>query len=95
MTTLTVKTHIAEDRTLTLQLPAHVTPGEHEVRIEIDPQMASEDDDIDDGETPLRWDRGVLVYAGGDLPPGSVCDWIEQAREERIQELIRRSTGCE
>ena len=95
MTTLTVKTNIPDDRKLVVQLPPHVTPGEHELRIEIDPPVIDDRPDADDGETPLRWDRGVLVYAGGDLPPGNVCDWIEQAREERIQELIRRSTGCE
>lgn len=95
MTKLTMKTHISEDRKLTLQLPAHVVPGEHEVRIEIDPQVTGDRADADDDETPLRWDRGVLVYAGGDLPPGSVCDWMEQAREERIQQILRGSTGCE
>ena len=92
MTTLTLTAHISDDRKLTLQLPDNVVPGEHQVRVEIDPLLA--DDDSSEGETPLRWDRGVLVYAGGDLPPGSVCDWIEQAREERIQDLLRGSTAC-
>lgn len=95
MTTLTLTTEISDDRKVTLQLPPDVTPGKHQIRVEIDPPTIDDRADSDDSETPLRWDRGVLVYAGGDLPPGSVCDWIEQDREERIQELIRRSTGCE
>ena len=93
MTTLTVTTHISDDRKVTLQLPLEVTPGEHRVRIQIDPLLS--DDELDDeGETPLRWEGGVLVYAG-EVPPGNVCDWIEQAREERIQQLLRGSTECE
>ena len=94
MTTLTLKTQIPDDRKLTLQLPADVTPGEHRIRIQIDPLLA--DDELDDeGETPLRWEGGVLVYAGGDVPPGNVCDWIEQAREERMNDILRGDTSCE
>lgn len=93
MTTLTVTTRITDDRKLILQLPDDVSPGEHQIRVEIDPPVM--DPGSDDGETPLRWDRGVLVYAGGDLPAGSVCDWIEQAREERFQDILRGSTACE
>lgn len=93
MTTLTLTTDISDDRKLTLQLPPNVAPGRHQVRVEIDPPLS--DEESDDGETPLRWDRGVLVYAGGDVPPGSVCDWIEQAREERIHDILRGSATCE
>ncbi len=93
MTTLTLTAHISDDRKLTLQLPDDVVPGEHQVRVEIDPLLA--DDESDDGETPLRWDRGVLVYAGGDIPPGSVCDWIEQDREQRMRDILRGSGTCE
>ena len=92
MTTLTLTAHISDDRKLTLQLPDNDIPGEHQVRSEIDPPPAG--NESDKCETPLHCDRGVLVYAGGDLPPGSVCDWIEQAREERIQDLLRGSTAC-
>ena len=93
MTTLTVKTHIPDDRKLTLQLPPNVTPGEHRVRVQIDPLLTDDELD-DDGETPLRWEGGVLVYAG-EVPPGSVCDWIEQAREERMKDILRGSSSCE
>jgi hypothetical protein len=92
MTTLTLTTEVADDRKVTLQLPPTVAPGKHQIRVEIDPFV--NEDSVDDLETPLRWEGGVLVYAG-EAPPGNVCDWIEQAREDRIQELIRRSTECE
>ena len=93
MTSLTVTTHISDDRKVTLQLPPTVTPGKHQIRVEIDP-IVSDDDTTDDVETPLRWEGGVLVYAG-EVPPGNVCDWIEQAREERIQDMLRGGPTCE
>ena len=93
MTTLTVNTLVPDNRKITLQLPEHVTPGEHRVRIQIDP-LLSDDEIVDEGETPLRWEGGILVYAG-EVPPGNVCDWIEQARDERMKDILRGSSSCE
>ena len=61
--------------------------GEHRV-----PVVLNEPPAVDAGvaETPVRWEDGVLVYAGEVLGP--IEHAVEDSREERIRHLL---AGCQ
>ena len=61
MTTLETIAVVSEDRRLPLQLPDAVLPGQHRIRVEIDPTPVVES--RENLETPVAWDGDVLVYA--------------------------------
>ena len=83
MRTIETSTLIAEDRKLVVQLPSDVTPGEHRVLIVLDEPAFEEGSSV---ETPVRWDNGVLVYAGEVVGP--IENAIEDSREERARQIL-------
>ena len=83
MRTIQATATIAEDRRLVLQLPSDVTPGEHRVMVVLDETACEEDAAV---ETPVRWDNGVLVYAGEVVGP--IENAIEESREERMRHIL-------
>ena len=83
MRTIEATTLIAEDRKLVLQLPSDVSPGEHRVLVVLDEPAVEED--LSE-ETPVRWDNGVLVYAGEVVGP--IENAIEDSREERTRQIL-------
>jgi hypothetical protein len=86
MRTIEATTLIAEDRKLVLQLPSDVRPGEHRVVVVLDELALEEDLSV---ETPVRWDNGVLVYAGEVVAP--IENAIDDSREQRIQHLMKQA----
>jgi hypothetical protein len=83
MRTIQATATIAEDRRLVLQLPSDVVPGEHRVVVVLD-ELTTVDDTAT--ETPVRWDDGVLVYAGE--VAGPIDSAIEDSREERMRHIL-------
>ena len=83
MRTIEATALIADDRRLVLQLPSDVTPGEHRVRVMLDEPA---DDEDTTAETPVRWDHGVLVYAGEVVGP--IENAIDDSREERMRHIL-------
>jgi len=68
-----------------LQLPDTVSPGEHRIRVEIDPPVAL--DSSVESTTPVKWDGNVLVYAGEGVNCGDIRQLIEDDRDDRIQQI--------
>ncbi len=85
MTMLETTTIVLDDRRLVLQLPDDVSPGEHRVRVEIDP--APEAEPTQDETTPVVWDGDVLVYGGEGVFTGDIQKFIEQDREDRMRQV--------
>ena len=83
MRTIEATTLIAEDRKLVLQLPSDVRPGEHRVVVVLDEPALEEDLSV---ETPVRWDNGVLVYAGEVVGP--IENAIDDSREQRTRQIL-------
>ncbi len=85
MTTLETIAVVSEDRRLLLQLPDVVLPGEHRIRMEIDPITVAESKEVI--ETPVAWDGDVLVYAGGEFS-GDIRQFIDADREDRMSQIF-------
>jgi hypothetical protein len=83
MRTIETTATISEDRKLVLQLPLDVTPGEHRVRVVLDEPAIDENTSSD---TPLRWEKGVLVYGGEVAGPTETA--IADSREERMRHVL-------
>ena len=86
MRTIETTTVIAQDRRLMLQLPADVEPGEHRVVVLLDEPEKISAEPEDAGETPTRWEDGVLVYDGE--VAGSINTVFENLREERMWHIL-------
>ena len=84
MTTLETTAVVPDDRRLFLQLPQNVSPGEHRIRIEIDPLRESQDNVV----TPVAWDGDVLVYAGSSGFTVDLSQFINNERDERIRKIV-------
>lgn len=85
MTTLETTALVADDRRMVLQMPDDVSPGEHRVRVEIDP--VSEAEEPQDELTPVVWDGDVLVYGGADVFTADINEFIAQEREDRMRKI--------
>ncbi len=85
MTTIETIAVVSEDRRLLLQLPDVVLPGEHRIRVEIDPIHVEAS--AENLETPVAWDGDVLVYAGGEFS-GDIRQFIDDDREDRISQIF-------
>lgn len=85
MTTLETTAIVQDDHRMVLQLPDEVSPGEHRVRVEIDPVL--EADQAQDETTPVAWDGDVLVYGGEGVFKGDIQQFIEQEREGRMRQI--------
>lgn len=85
MTTLETTTIVPDDRRLVVQLPDDVLPGEHRVRVEIDPPLNA--GSPQDEPTPVKWDGNVLVYGGDCKFTGDPQQLIDQDREERMRHI--------
>ena len=85
MKTIETTAVVTADHRLALQLPEDVTPGEHRIVLLIDelPLADQKDQSI---QTPMRWEGNVLVYGG--QYSGSVEQFIEELREERIRQFF-------
>ena len=78
MRTIEARATVTDDRRLVLQLPQDVVPGEHDVVVLIDVSVHA--------ETPLRWEDGLLVYAGETV--GRVENALDELREERMRHIL-------
>lgn len=88
MTTLETTAHVADDRRMVLQLPDDVSPGEHRVRVEIDP-VKNGDHDVEPTEQSLLRRRGhVLVYDGEIAEDFDILRLIEQDRDDRMRMIL-------
>jgi len=85
MTTLETTPIVLDDRRLVLQLPSEVLPGEHRVRVEIDPP--TEEGQSQEEKPPMMWEGNVLVYGGTSDFTGDIQQIIEQAREDRARTI--------
>lgn len=85
MTTIETTALVADDRRLVLQLPDDVSPGEHRVRVEVDPTLESEP--AQDELTPVAWDGDVLVYGGEGVFAGDINEFIAQERDDRMRKI--------
>ena len=86
MTMLETTAVVPDDRRLVLQLPDAISPGEHRIRVEIDPPLAAECPVNE--TTPVAWDGEVLVYAGQGVFSGDICQLIDDDRDERIRQIV-------
>lgn len=84
MTTLETTALVADDRRMVLQVPDEIAPGEHRVRVQIDPVP---EDELQDELTPVAWDGDVLVYGGADVLTADINQFIEQEREDRMRKI--------
>ena len=96
MTRIETTAVIGEDRTLTVQLPAHVTPGEHKLVVLVDGHSAQDesvltDQPSDETEDPFRWENGLLVYTGNMPPDLDIRRLIDEDREERMRHIMAGS----
>jgi hypothetical protein len=83
MLTIETTAIIADDRRLVLQLPQDVPAGEHHVVVLLDQQAVAQ---APATETPVRWEDGLLVYAGDAAAP--LENAIEELRDERIRNVL-------
>jgi hypothetical protein len=83
MRTIEATAVIADDRRLVLQLPRDVAPGEHHIVVLLDERPTEANLH---GETPLRWEDGLLVYGGETVGP--IENAIDEFREERMRDIL-------
>jgi hypothetical protein len=92
MTRIETTAVVGEDRTLTVQLPSSVSPGEHAVVVLVDGSEIEDDIVVGEGNPTfetggLRWKDGVLVW-NGELPSDfDIVRFFEDERDERIRLL--------
>lgn len=79
---------VPDDRRLVLQLPEDVSPGEHRVRVEIDPVTNGADDVEPMDQSRLRRDGQVLVYGGEMTEDFDIQHLIEQDRDDRMRTIL-------
>ena len=88
MTTLETTALVADDRRMVLQVPDDVSPGEHRVRVEIDP-VTNGDHEVAPTEQSLLRRRGhVLVYDGEMTDDFDIRRLIEQDRDDRMRMIL-------
>ena len=88
MTTLETTALVADDRRMVLQLPANVSPGEHRVRVEIDPDTNGGDDADQTAQSLLRRRGHVLVFDGELLDEIDIRREIERDRDDRMRMIL-------
>ena len=92
MTRVETTAIVGEDRTMTVQLPRTVQPGEHAVIVLVDGSQSPDDTTANEvgsaGQAAgLCWENGVLVWTG-ELPPDfDSVQQVQDDREERIRHL--------
>ncbi len=92
MTRVETTAMVAEDRTMTVQLPATVRPGTHAVIVLVDASRSPRDESTDKVESAgntaaLSWENGVLVWTGEVPSDFDSVQQIQDDREERIRQL--------
>lgn len=85
MTRVETQAIVGKDRTVTIQLPDDVTPGEHRLVVLLDDTDQVEQES--DSTQPLVRKGNVLVYAG--TLAGEIESTLEQIRNERTEQLLR------
>lgn len=89
MTRVETQAIVGPDRTVTIQLPDEVTPGEHRLVV-----LLGDTDQVEqesDSTQPLVRKGNVLVYAG--TRAGDIESTLDQIRDERAEQLLRGAEG--
>jgi hypothetical protein len=87
MTRVETTATVREDRTVTLKLPDHVLPGEHELVVLVDSHGSTEHAELpqESCDDYLVWEGGLLVYAGKlESDPMQTLRELYEERERRF-----------